>query len=387
MCKKGTHLLYQYEPLDIEHFKEVESDKGAKMEGITNPDLIKVWKVFQNSSLKKAFAWVELHQKEASIKTYLIDTDDGMELEPYKELQPEFIINKRSLNAVRYLTLLLGKANEALADGGYLLCHARTSTLEREFILHNYPIIYRRIQLAHIYFWHRVCPKLPGLRKIYYKITGGKRRSFHRIEILGRMSRAGFNIVDEEFIHGEFFVVGQKVHAPLWDNDPKCGPVVKLKRIGKDGKYIGVYKFRTMYSYSEYLQEYMYKHGGLQEGGKFKEDCRINFWGKWMRPLWIDEIPMIVNLLKGEIKLVGVRPLSQQYFNLYTPEMRELRIKVKPGLIPPFYYEKISPKTLEEVQQSERTYIEAFLRHPFLTDFKYFWKSLWNIIFRHKHSN
>jgi lipopolysaccharide/colanic/teichoic acid biosynthesis glycosyltransferase len=105
-----------------------------------------------------------------------------------------------------------------------------------------------------------------------------------------------------------------------------------------------------------------------------------------MRKLWIDELPMFINFLKGEIKLVGVRPLSRHYFSLYSPEMQELRTKVKPGLLPPFYYDKQTPKTIEEVQASERRYVEAYLRHPFLTDIRYFFGTISNIIFHGKTS-
>jgi hypothetical protein len=67
--------------------------------------------------------------------------------------------------------------------------------------------------------------------------------------------------------------------------------------------------------------------------------------------------------------------------------MQELRIKVKPGLLPPFYYEKESPKDLDEIQASERRYIEAYLQHPFRTDWRYFWGTIANIILRRKHSH
>ena len=67
--------------------------------------------------------------------------------------------------------------------------------------------------------------------------------------------------------------------------------------------------------------------------------------------------------------------------------MQQLHIKVKPGLIPPFYYEHKTPKGLEEVQASERRYIEAYLRHPRRTDWKYFWGILGNIFLRLRHSH
>ena len=166
----------------------------------------------------------------------------------------------------------------------------------------------------------------------------------------------------------------------IWNDKPSGGLLIKLQRVGKDGEMVGVYKFRTMYSYSEYLQPYIYEHNHLQQGGKFADDYRVTPWGRWMRKYWIDELPMFINFFKGELKLVGVRPLSRHYFSLYTKEMQELRTKVKPGLLPPFYYDKQAPETIDEVQASERCYIEACLKHPTLTDIKYFFGTIGNII-------
>ena len=63
-------------------------------------------------------------------------------------------------------------------------------------------------------------------------------------------------------------------------------------------KIIKVYKSRTMHPYAEFLQEYVYNTQGLQEGGKFKSDFRVTTIGKIFRAFWIDELPMIINLLK-----------------------------------------------------------------------------------------
>ncbi len=373
--------------MDLEAYNETASDSGAKMEGVTDPDVLALWKVFKGMSLDNAFDWLDLYQKSFSDKTYIIDTSKGAKLVKYARVRPTLIFNKRSLNKIRHLNTLLNRTSEALADGGYFWCHARTAVLKKELILkRNLPGIGYVVYFFH-YLWHRVCAKMPGIKKVYFLVTKGENRTYNRVEVLGRMCRAGFQIVDEEFLHGEFFVLGRKVRKPIWDDEPSCGPIVKLRRVGKDGKLIGVYKFRTMYSYSEYLQEYLYNHGGLQEGGKFKDDYRVNFWGKALRALWLDEFPMIFNLLKGQLKLVGVRPLSRQYYSLYTPEMQQLRIKVKPGLIPPFVYEKETPKTLDDVQESERKYIESYLQHPFRTDWKYFWGAIGNIFFKHKRSH
>ena len=140
-----------------------------------------------------------------------------------------------------------------------------------------------------------------------------------------------------------------------------------------------------MYPFAEYLQDYMYQMHELKDGGKFDHDFRVSTMGKIMRRLWIDELPMLYNLLKRNMKLVGVRPLSRQYFNLYNKELQDKRIKHKPGLIPPFYYDL--PKTLEEIQQSEMKYLEAYEKSPFRTDWKYFWKAIFNIVIKQARSN
>jgi lipopolysaccharide/colanic/teichoic acid biosynthesis glycosyltransferase len=167
--------------------------------------------------------------------------------------------------------------------------------------------------------------------------------------------------------------------------DVTYSPVIKLKRIGKGGKIIAVYKMRTMHPYSEFLQDFIYKNNKLSEGGKFKDDFRISGWGHLMRKLWIDELPMIINLLKGDLKIVGVRPLSLHYFNLYPQEIQKKRTKYRPGLLPPFYADM--PKTLDEIVVSESKYLDQYEKAHFITDFKYFWKVLWNIIVKRARSN
>ena len=168
------------------------------------------------------------------------------------------------------------------------------------------------------------------------------------------------------------------------DKKPTYGPLIKIRRIGKNGKKINVYKFRTMHPYSEYIQEYVYKENKLQKGGKFKNDFRITTLGKFLRKTWIDELPMIYNLLKGDLKLIGVRPLSDHYFSLYPEEYKKFRMTFKPGLIPPFY--KDLPKTLEEIIESERNYLNLYAKNPLRTDIKYFFAAMYKILFKRARS-
>lgn len=327
-----------------------------------------------------------------SYKTILSDdftergVDQGAKMD-WRELDFAKVTElKQPLHHIPHLNKLLNTTSEGLLQGGYLLCHTRTAALKRHLILKSYPWGINYMVFTLHFLWHRVMPKLRLTKRLYFAVTKGKRRTFNRVEVLGRLYRAGFEVVNEEYRHGQLYVLARKVKVPIWNDTPSGGLLIKLQRVGKDGKKLGVYKFRTMYSYSEYLQPYIYEHNHLQQGGKFADDYRVTPWGRWMRRFWIDELPMFINFFKGELKLVGVRPLSHQYFSLYTPEMQELRTRVKPGLVPPFYYDKQTPKTIEEVQASERRYIEACIKHPILTDIRYFFGTIGNILFRGKTS-
>jgi lipopolysaccharide/colanic/teichoic acid biosynthesis glycosyltransferase len=191
--------------------------------------------------------------------------------------------------------------------------------------------------------------------------------------------------MEEKFLNGYYYFVARKEKEPTYDLHPTYGPFIKLGRTGKNGEIIKVYKFRTMHPYSEYLQEYVYNNHYLKEGGKFNNDFRISTFGKFLRQFWIDEIPMIINIFKGEMKLVGVRPLSIHYFSLYTEELQRKRIQVKPGLIPPYYADL--PRTLDEIMESELRYLEQYQKHPLRTDIKYFFLAFYNIVFKNSRSN
>jgi lipopolysaccharide/colanic/teichoic acid biosynthesis glycosyltransferase len=226
----------------------------------------------------------------------------------------------------------------------------------------------------------RAFPKFPLTKKIYFLLTRGENRVLSKAEAFGRLYSCGFEILNERVIDKNLYFIAVKVKEPLFPKNPSYGPLIALERIGKGGKTITVYKMRTMHPFAEYLQTYIYEKAGLQEGGKFKDDFRVTSLGKFMRSFWLDELPMLINLIKGDLKLFGVRPLSRQYFKLYSLELQRLRILTKPGLIPPFYVD--CPKTLEEIISSELKYLRTYYKHPFRTDWNYLWKAIYNIIFR-----
>lgn len=239
--------------------------------------------------------------------------------------------------------------------------------------------------VSHIYFFFdfilkRLFPKFPYTKQIYFFLTRGQNRVISKAETLGRLYSCGFYVIGETEVDGYYWFAVAKNNKPAFDLNPTYGPLIRLKRVGKGGKMIKVYKMRTMHPYAEYLQEYIYETNKLDDGGKFRDDFRVSTIGRFMRKYWIDELPMIINLLRGDLKIVGVRPLSKHYFGLYTKELQEKRIKTKPGLVPPFYADM--PNSLEEIMESENKYLDAYLKSPLKTDIRYFYKAFINIVFK-----
>ena len=104
-----------------------------------------------------------------------------------------------------------------------------------------------------------------------------------------------------------------------------------------------------------------------------------------MRRYWLDELPQLINVLKGEMKLVGVRPVSKRYFQDVPREMQKLRLTQKPGCIPP-YVSLNRDGNVMSVLQAEKEYLEEKIKNPFTTDIKYFLKAVINIILKNKRS-
>lgn len=287
-----------------------------------------------------------------------------------------------SLNNIRGINKLFSIVNQKLPLNGTFICSFEQRSTHKMNIYKKYPFILNSIIYFFDYLTKRVIPKLMVISRIYYNLTQGKNRVLSKTEVLGRLVYCGYDIVDVKKINGITYVIARKiVQLDEILESKRYGPLLKLRRLGKNGKMIEVLKFRTMYPYAEYLQAYIYKNYSLQKGGKFNRDMRVSTLGRFMRRYWIDEFPMFINILRGEMKLVGVRPLSKQYYELYEPLLQEKRIRFKPGLLPPFYADM--PETLEEIQESELRYLRACENNgEFITDLKYLMKILRNILIK-----
>ena len=202
--------------------------------------------------------------------------------------EAEIVFAQDHLNAIRYLNRYLRSANAKLKQDGYFVCAFDTSQKHRAQIFSRYPKIIAYIVYFFDFLWHRVCPKLGVTRRFYYFCTRKVRKVFPRPEVLGRLYYCGFDVVSERYIHDRYCIIAQKKRQP--SQDPHTyGPLIKLRRIGKDGKKFNVFKFRTMYAYSEYLQTYIYENNDLDVGGKFHDDYRVTEWGRYLRKTWLDE--------------------------------------------------------------------------------------------------
>jgi hypothetical protein len=317
--------------------------------------------------------------------TAVLSTTTIFNISNLPEDQYSYIINLHRINDIKKLDDFLDVVNQKLSPKGYFFCCVETKDQRKTRILKKFPIGLNYIYYLFDFIIKRILPKLKITRPLYFLLTRGENAVISRAEALGRLSRAGFRIKQESFIGDQLCIESRKYFDPLPMNGNIYGPLIALPRIGRGGNLIKVYKLRTMHPYSEYIQDYVYGLHDLQDGGKFKNDFRITSWGAVYRKVWLDEVPMLINLVKRNMKLVGVRPLSQHYFDLYNKEVRERRIKYKPGLIPPFYADM--PNDLEGIQASEIKYLDEYDKHPFRTDFRYFRKSMWNIMFRKARSH
>ncbi|AGF54955.1 sugar transferase [Clostridium saccharoperbutylacetonicum] len=111
------------------------------------------------------------------------------------------------------------------------------------------------------------------------------------------------------------------------------GPIVFIqKRVGKDGKTFGIYKFRSMVVNAEELKDKLSDKNEISGPMfKMKEDPRVTKVGKFIRKTSIDELPQLINVLRGEMSLVGPRPSLPDEVMKFENWMMQ-RLSVKPGL-------------------------------------------------------
>ena len=160
------------------------------------------------------------------------------------------------------------------------------------------------------------------------------------------------------------------------------GPVFyRAVRIGKDGLPFRLYKFRSMVMGAD-------KSG---PGITTAADRRITPVGRFLRKTKLDELPQLINVLRGEMSLVGPRPEDPRYVAYYTPDQRQV-LRVRPGITSAASLRYRDESALLTGSDWETTYILcvmpqklaielAYLQHRnLLTDLKLVLLTLWTVI-------
>lgn len=130
------------------------------------------------------------------------------------------------------------------------------------------------------------------------------------------------------------------------------GPVFfRQERVGYRSRFFRIWKFRTMVVDAE-------KRGGQLTVGR---DPRVTRVGHWLRKMKLDEFPQLINVLVGEMTLVGPRPEVPRYVELYTAEQRRV-LDLVPGITDPASIKyRDENEILARSQQPEQTYIQEIM--------------------------
>ena len=163
-------------------------------------------------------------------------------------------------------------------------------------------------------------------------------------------------------------LVGLVVLAPIfivlaiWIKIDSKGPVFyKQVRVGQNGIDFGLFKFRSMVVDAD-------KKGLITVGGR---DPRITRSGYFIRKYKLDELPQLINVLLGDMSLVGPRPEVRKYVDLYTDEQQKV-LSVKPGITDYASIEYMDEnEILGKSSDPEKTYIEEIMPEKIKYNMKY----------------
>lgn len=138
------------------------------------------------------------------------------------------------------------------------------------------------------------------------------------------------------------------------------GPVIyRARRVGKDGRLFDLYKFRTMAP-------------GVAAGRPLtlRDDDRITVIGRFLRRAKLDELPQLINVLAGDMSLVGPRPEDPRYVRLYSPAQRKI-LAYKPGLTSAASIKYRAEEQLLMGSDWETTYTQVILPEKLRIDLDY----------------
>jgi exopolysaccharide biosynthesis polyprenyl glycosylphosphotransferase len=159
--------------------------------------------------------------------------------------------------------------------------------------------------------------------------------------------------------------------------DPRGPLLFAQERVGKDGKHFKMYKFRSMVTDAEErLKELLAHNETTGAMFKMKDDPRITKVGRFIRKTSIDELPQLVNVLKGDMSLVGPRPPLPREVSEYSRYHKQ-RLLVMPGCTGLWQVSGRSSLGFEEMVQLDLYYIN---KRNLIFDIKIIFKTFWVLI-------
>lgn len=162
--------------------------------------------------------------------------------------------------------------------------------------------------------------------------------------------------------------VGHKIRK----EEPGAPVIFKQTRVGRDGKLFTMYKFRSMCIDAESrLDELLHKNEVEGAMFKMKEDPRVTKIGKFIRKTSLDELPQLLNVLKGNMSLVGPRPPLEREVREYTPHDKQ-RLMVKPGCSGLWQISGRNDVGFDEMVNFDIEYIKS---RSTINDLKIIWKT------------
>ncbi len=137
----------------------------------------------------------------------------------------------------------------------------------------------------------------------------------------------------------------------LWVRVDSPGPALfRQQRVGRGGRLFCMLKFRTMRAQAQGPQ--------ITATG----DARITRAGRWLRASKLDELPQLINVLRGDMSLVGPRPEVPRYMALYPDDVRRQILSLRPGITDRAAIEfRDEERLLAESGDPERTYVERIM--------------------------
>ncbi len=160
------------------------------------------------------------------------------------------------------------------------------------------------------------------------------------------------------------FFVPIGIAAALLIKITSPGPIFySAKRVGKDGQPVHCWKFRTMHQNADKkLLEILRENPKLKQEWdtyfKLKDDPRISTIGKILRKTSLDELPQFFNVLKGDLSVVGPRPVTEEEIQKYFGSKASKILSVRPGLTGIWQTSGRSLLTFEERIRLEESYID-----------------------------